>query len=98
MRCLYAAQAADDLNDITEYIARDNPRRALSFIEELRSRCEQLTTFPVAAPPRPDIAENIRLVPFERYLIFYSVHSDHVLIERILHGARDIPNLFSGPA
>ena len=96
MRCLYAARAADDLDDIAAYIARDNPRRALSFVDELRQRCVQITTFPDAAPLRPDIAEGIRMVPFGRYLILYSAGNDHVLIERVLHGARDIPGLLAG--
>jgi toxin ParE1/3/4 len=70
MRCVYTAQAADDLDGIAEYIARDNPLRALSFVEELQQRCEQLVRFPLAAPLRPEIAEQIRAVSFRRYLIF----------------------------
>jgi toxin ParE1/3/4 len=96
MRCAYSARAAEDLDNIAGYIARDNPLRALSFIDDLRERCEQLTTFPAAAPLRPDIAEGIRIVPFGSYLILYSVASDQLLVERILHGARDLPQLFSG--
>lgn len=95
MRCLYSARAVDDLDDIAGYITRDNPRRALSFIDELQQRCEQLTQFPAAAALRPDIAEGIRMVPFGRYLILYSVAGDRLLIERIVHGARDIPGLLS---
>jgi toxin ParE1/3/4 len=95
MRCLYSARAVDDLDDIAEYIARDNPQRALSFVDELQQRCEQLTRFPAAAPLRPDIAEEIRMVPFGRYLILYSIAGDHLLIERIVHGARDLPGLLS---
>jgi toxin ParE1/3/4 len=98
MRCFYSARAADDLDDIAEYIARDNPQRALSFIDELRERCTLLTAFPENAPLRRDIAEGIRLVPFGRYLILYSVGDDAVLVERVLHGARDIPEAFSGTA
>jgi toxin ParE1/3/4 len=96
MRCLYSARAVDDLEDIAEYIARDNPQRALSFIGELRTRCEQFVTFPLNAPLRPDIAEGIRMVPFGRYLILYSIAGDDLLIERIAHGARDIGQLFGG--
>ena len=98
MRCLYSARAADDLDDIAGYIARDNPQRALSFIGELREYCEQLATFPAAAPLRPDIAEGIRIAPFGPYPILNSLGGDQLLIERILHGARDIPEAFSGPA
>jgi len=94
MRCFYSALAADDLEDIAGYIACDNPQRALSFIDEPRERCEQLTAFPTAPALRPDIAEGIRLVPFGRYLILFSVSTDQLLIERIVYGSRDVPQLF----
>ena len=43
MRTLeYRRQAERDLDGIKDYIARDNPRRALSFIRELRRVCERL--------------------------------------------------------
>ena len=34
------------------------------------------------------------MVPFGRYLICYTVHADNVRIERILHGVRNIVDLF----
>ena len=94
MNCRYSARAVDDLDGIVEYIARDNPPRAFSFADELRQHCEKIAGAPASAPLRPEIAEGIRLAPFGRYLILYSVASDHVLIERIMHGARDIPARF----
>lgn len=36
MRLLFAPLAEQDLESIADYIAADNPRRAVSFIEELR--------------------------------------------------------------
>ena len=33
------AEAEYDLETISDYIARDNPARALSFLQELRSKC-----------------------------------------------------------
>ena len=40
MTCLvYTPQSKKDLNDIGLYIARDNPRRAMSFVRELREQC-----------------------------------------------------------
>ena len=39
MRCRFSPLAELDLEEIGDYIARDNPPRALSFIEEIRARC-----------------------------------------------------------
>lgn len=35
MNIIWSALAIEDLNDIEEFIARDNPARAVSFINEL---------------------------------------------------------------
>ncbi|MBI5590741.1 MAG: type II toxin-antitoxin system RelE/ParE family toxin [Deltaproteobacteria bacterium] len=34
------------------------------------------------------------MVPFGHYLIFYTVNAQGIRIERVLHGARNIPVLF----
>lgn len=93
-RCVFSPLAETDLEEIGDYIARDNPRRALTFIRELRERCAQITHHPEAAPLRPEFGVDLRLVPFGRYLIFYTVSAKAVRIERILHGARQIQELF----
>jgi plasmid stabilization system protein ParE len=42
-----------ELEEIADYIARDKPRRALSFIGEIRERCHNLVTFPNLVLPSP---------------------------------------------
>jgi toxin ParE1/3/4 len=94
MRCEFSPLAELDLEEIGDFIARDNPSRAVSFIRELRDRCAKIEAAPLAAPLRHELGEGIRMVPFGRYLIFYGVYSESIRIERILHGARNIPELF----
>jgi plasmid stabilization system protein ParE len=36
MTLVFSPKAAEDLEEIGDYIARDNPQRAVSFIEEYR--------------------------------------------------------------
>lgn len=93
-RCVFSPQAERDLEEIADYIAADNPSRALSFIRELSERCQNLVSFPEAAPLRPDLGANIRLVPYKRYAIFYTVQADAVRIERILGGGRNPSDIF----
>ena len=88
MQCSFSPLAELDLEEIADYIARDKPRRALSFIGEIRERCRNIVTFPEAAPLREEFGIDIRVVPFGRYLIFYTAHPDTVRIERILSGFR----------
>lgn len=94
MALAFSRLAEGDLADIADYIATSSPERAMSFIARLRTRCMRIGDFPLAMPLRPEIAPGIRVVPFGRYLIFYDVHDDDVVIERIIHGARDYAALF----
>jgi toxin ParE1/3/4 len=69
MQCVFSTFAELDLEEIADYIARDNPRRALSLIGEIHERYRNIVTFPEAAPLRVEFGAGIRVVPFGRYLI-----------------------------
>ena len=94
MRLEYSPECVNDLLDIATYIARDNPTRALSFVDELEDACARLRTHPGIGTARPELGANIRVLPHGRYLIFRSTKADLVRIERVLHGARDVTALF----
>jgi toxin ParE1/3/4 len=89
-------EAEADLFDIADYIARDDPLRARSFVDELEARCTSLTDYPDAARARPELAPDLRSIPHGRYIIFYTPGEETVRIERILHGARDVEGEFGG--
>lgn len=72
MECRFSVAAESDLEEIADYIASDNPRRALSFVQEIRERCQNLTQFPEAVPLREALGPAIRVVAFGRYVIFIS--------------------------
>lgn len=94
-RLLISPRAAADLDEIGEFIARDNPARAASFVAELEAKCRTIASFPEGYPARPDLAEDIRMAVHGRYLLFFRELEDNgaVRIERVLHGARDLPRL-----
>lgn len=66
MKCIFSILAERDLEEIGDYIARDNPTRAVSFIQGIRDQCIKITANPKAAPLRPELGEGIRMVPFGR--------------------------------
>ncbi len=88
----HAAEA--DLEQIGDYIARDNPSRAVSFIQDIVDRCRHLAEMPEAFPlvPRYE-AHGIRRFVHGRYLIFYRVKRDEVQILHVLNGAQDFERL-----
>ena len=87
-RLIFSPQAAADLEAIGDYIARDNPARAISFLEELRAQCDRVAATPASYPAREDLAAGLRMAVHGRYLILFRANPDEVRIERILHGAR----------
>ncbi|WP_313809563.1 type II toxin-antitoxin system RelE/ParE family toxin [Sphingobium sp.] len=85
-----SAEAEYDLETIGDYIARDNPERALSFLHELRSKCLGLADMPERFPlvPRYE-ATGMRRRVHGDYLIFFRVEVEKVVIIHILHGAQN---------
>ena len=85
-----SAEAEYDLETIGDYIPRDNPVRALSFLHELKARCLGLAEMPERFPLVPRFeARGVRRRGHGDYLIFYRVEAEKVVIIHILHGAQD---------
>lgn len=76
--------------DIASFIAEDNPARALTFVDELERKCEAVGGAPGIGTQRPELGDDICMLPYGRYLIFYREVNKSVRIERIMHSARDI--------
>lgn len=60
-------EAERDLEEIGDYIAADNPARAVSFVPEIRDRCAKIGNAPLAYAARPELGEGIRLCPHGRH-------------------------------
>lgn len=87
--------ARDDLRQIGDFIAKENPRRAKSFVLELRRACHELADmserFALVGMRGGDI---LRRRPHGNYAIFYDVMDDHVRVLRIVSASRDVAKLF----
>ncbi len=95
MLLVFTPLAEQDLEKIGDYIARDNPRRALTFIREIRQQCKQLSERPKTYLLRSEVGENIRSCVFGRYVIYFTEIDEGVRVIRILHGAMDVKSYFS---
>jgi toxin ParE1/3/4 len=87
--------AEQDLEAIGDFIAQDNPYRALTFIAELRNQCARIAASPKACRLRPELGDNMRSFAFGNYVIFFQDDPAELCIVRVLHGAMDIENRFS---
>lgn len=82
--------AAQDLEEIGDYIAQDNPSRAFEFITELHAHCEIIRRNPEGYRQRPEFSKTLRSCAHGNYLIFFESDDFEVVIIRVLHGGRDI--------
>lgn len=84
------------MESIGDDIARDNPTRAVSFVQELRAKCMDLSDMPDAFPLVPRYERRgIRRRAHGNYLIFYRSQNDRIVVIHVLHGAMDYaPILF----
>ena len=91
VRLLPDAEA--DLEAIGGYIARDNASRAVTFVAELRARCNSLASMPLAFPVVPRYEDRgVRHRVYGSYQIFYrpiGSPTERIDILHIIHGARD---------
>jgi toxin ParE1/3/4 len=87
----FSPKARQDLIDIGDTIAQDSWADARRFVAGLQGRCKRIGDVSLSYPSREDLALGLRMAPLGRYVIFFRVLDDTVRIERVLHGARNLP-------
>ncbi len=92
MRVEFSRFVEGDLEEIADWIAGDNPRRAVSFLREFREAFRRIGAGPLLYPLRPDIREDARLAVVGRYVILFRIddEAEVVRIERVLFGGCDL--------
>ena len=92
----YLEIAKNDLEDIFDYILKDNPNSASEILNEIDDTVSKLADFPeLGKKPKDDKlkAFGYRVLVIEKYLIFYIITEKILEIHRILHSSRDFNNL-----
>jgi len=81
--------ALESVDEIAGFIAKDNPTRATSFVNELQAAVNKLQTHPGMgrAGRVPGTRE---LVLHKNYIAIYRVRGDDVEILRLHHSARNL--------
>jgi toxin ParE1/3/4 len=87
----YLFTAENDLDDIFDYIMKDNPSAAVSLLEKFDHSISQLAVNPeIGVVPKDDRLKQLgyRMLIVGKYLVFYVVKANTVQIRRIIHGVR----------
>src|SRR5713226_7388841 len=81
--------AAQDINDIWEHIAEDNPLAAKRFREEILDAIRKLVPFPHQGFKRPNLTSRpVRFQTVRDYLIAYAPEEKPLLVIAFMHGRR----------
>lgn len=86
---IYCSQAQNDMNEIFEYIARDNKKTALQILDEFDLSISQLETNPFLGQiPKSKQMEKLgyRYLNIKNYIVLYAVRANRVEIQRIIYG------------
>jgi plasmid stabilization system protein ParE len=94
VKVVLSTNAAIDLQAIGDWIAAENPARAISFVNELIGAIAALSDMPSRFPVLEGHRElGIRRRVVGNYLILYHVGETEVEVLHVVHGARDYESL-----
>jgi plasmid stabilization system protein ParE len=81
--------AAQDITNIWEHIAADNPLAARRVREEMYRAIRALVSFPGQGHRRPDLTSRpLRFILVREYLVAYASDEKPLWVVAVLHGRR----------
>ena len=90
---VFTQDAENDFDETIDYIAKDNPVRAISFIEELR---DSVTNTLELAPKGGGRVLDAWYFPFGNYIVIYDIDDEftRVVVHMVTHASREWRKLF----
>jgi toxin ParE1/3/4 len=88
-------RAQADIDELAYYIAVESGSLEVAdrLLESIYRRFLFLGQYPRAGRRRDDLRPGLRVFPAGRYLVLYRVEANDVLIQRVVHGSRDLAAL-----
>jgi toxin ParE1/3/4 len=99
MQAEYSRVAINDIDAIADTIRKDRPSETVRFLNGVERTVARLQVAPESAALYESDhteLEGLRVCQvrrFKRYLLFYRVRDNSIIIERILHSARNLEDL-----
>ena len=88
--------AQTDLDSVWTYIGveQHSPMAARRQLERIFEVLSFLAENPLMGEARPDLRSDLRCFSTGNYVIFYVAAKDGIEVERVVHGSRDVGQLF----
>jgi toxin ParE1/3/4 len=95
-RLKFLPSAFQQLKEIGDYIALENPIRAASYIDELIAACRLRADMPRSGQKRPELDGCPHSFPFGSYIALYDIleDGDGICVVAVFHGRADISQKF----
>ena len=85
--------ARRDLDEIWDSIAADDISAADRMIDGLHTLIGRLREFPSMGVPRDDLRVGTRSFVHRKYLVFYTLSVDALVVLRVIYGGRDLSSI-----
>ncbi len=89
----YTSAAHQDLTDILNDIAQDNPGAALAWVDKIEAKCLLIAESTSIGESQPHLGEGVRASVVGRYVIFHREANNRVEVLRIILGDRNVTRL-----
>ncbi len=93
-KVVWTRPAARDLEEIGDYIARDNPPAADRVVKRIRTRAQQLAAHPLLGRPGRVVETRELVVSSTPFIVVYRAAEERVEILAVFHAARRWPTSF----
>jgi plasmid stabilization system protein ParE len=98
VRAVFSSVFESDFAEIIAYYASDvTPELSVRFEKCVVETFEQIVSHPEIGRRRKDLAHpeirSLIIAGFENYIIFYQVRKEEIFFIRLVHGARNLPDL-----
>ena len=88
------SRAELDLLDIWDYIADERLDRADEFLDRVEGKLQTLARNPGLGRRRDDLLAGLQSFSIGNYVVFYREIENGIDVIRVLHGSRDIEDIF----
>lgn len=87
-------RALNDLEEIWFYYSEVSEKAADKILKQITEKFQNVLEFPKIGKERNDLLIGLRSFPTGKYTIFYQETSSGIEIVRVIHGSRDIEQIF----
>jgi toxin ParE1/3/4 len=88
------ATSRRDYVEIWKHVADDDPTAADELLRTFDQKVTLLSDFPHMGRARPEIRPRLRSFTVGKYLLFYRPLRDGIELLRVIHGARNLREVF----